>query len=90
MTQQIRRIDPLSAAKMLAVVNGLLGLIIIPIFLVMQSVLPSDPAMPGFGMGVALVIPLIYAGGGFLFGLIGTTLYNLVAGWVGGIEVELG
>ena len=40
------------------------------------------------GMGM-LFIPFIYAIFGFIFVAIGCLIYNLVAHYVGGIEVEL-
>ena len=42
-----------------------------------------------FGVGFAVVAPLMYAVMGFVSGVIGALLYNLVAKWVGGIEVEV-
>ena len=43
----------------------------------------------GFGTMFAIAMPLMYACMGVVGGAIGAALYNLVAGWVGGIEVEL-
>lgn len=34
-------------------------------------------------------MPIIYAVFGFLFGIIGAAIYNLIARWLGGIEVEV-
>ncbi len=48
---------------------------------------PDNSAF-AFGFGFALVFPLIYGVGGFLFTALGCAIYNMVAGWVGGIEVE--
>lgn len=33
--------------------------------------------------------PLLYGLAGFVFAAIGCAIYNLVAGWTGGIEIEL-
>jgi hypothetical protein len=41
------------------------------------------------GIGFAIAAPLLYAAMGFIFGLIGACIYNLVAKFVGGIEVEV-
>ena len=94
MAQQLRRVDPLSAAKIAAILYGLMGLVFIPFVLVMRSFIPPEAASagfgPGFGLGFALVMPIVYACFGFIFTFIGAALYNLVAGWVGGLEVELG
>jgi hypothetical protein len=89
MAQQIRRIDPLSAAKVCAVLYGIMGLIFVPFILLIQTFAPNDPSMRGFGTGFAIMVPILYACIGFIFTLIAAALYNLIAGWVGGIEIEL-
>ena len=38
-----------------------------------------------FGAG-ALLVPVFYGVMGFVFGVIGAAIYNLVAKWTGGIE----
>ena len=43
----------------------------------------------GFGLLMLIIIPIMYAGMGFIFGVIGAFIYNVVAMWIGGIEVEL-
>ena len=45
----------------------------------------------GFGMGFGAVIffPLLYGVCGGVFAAIGAVIYNLVAGWVGGLEVDI-
>jgi hypothetical protein len=40
-----------------------------------------------FGMGI--LMPVIYGVMGFIGGVIGAAVYNLVARWIGGIEVEV-
>jgi len=49
------------------------------------------PAAVGVGMFIAgiVFVPIIYGVIGFIIGVIGALLYNLVAKWVGGIEIEL-
>ncbi len=42
-----------------------------------------------FGAGAIIFLPVLYGVIGFLFSLIGAALYNVVAGMVGGVEVEL-
>jgi hypothetical protein len=93
-TRRIKRIAPLQAGKILAIVYGAMGLIGIPFFLLaiaMTSNLP--PAQRGIfavvGTGFAIALPLLYAVMGFLLGVIGAAIYNLVVKWVGGLEVEV-
>ena len=42
----------------------------------------------GFGMLSIVIIPVVLAILGFLTGAAGAFIYNLIAGWVGGYEVE--
>ena len=86
MPQQIRRFDIGQTAKVVGVLYGLMGLVFVPIFFIAAMVAPKQS---GFGTGFALALPIIYGIAGFIFTAIGCALYNLVAGWVGGIEVEL-
>jgi hypothetical protein len=62
------------------------GLILAPFFL-----LGALAGREGFGGGIAFAVmfPVIYAVGGFLGGIIGAALYNLVAKWTGGLEFEV-
>jgi len=40
-----------------------------------------------FGFGI--FIPIVYGEMGFIFGILMAAICNLVAGWIGGIEVEV-
>lgn len=44
----------------------------------------------GFSGGFILLVPFLYALIGFLFSALGCAIYNLIAKWTGGIEVEVG
>ena len=92
--RRIKRISPLQLGKMLALLYGIIGLIAIPFFLFMATMsaqLPPDQRGPlmAMGAGAALFAPVLYAVVGFIFGIIGAVIYNVVAKWVGGIEVEV-
>ena len=100
MTRRIKRIAPLQAGKMLAVVYGCLGLIFLPFFALAGMLgafaqhAQSDQAAPaalvgGIMLGMGIFLPIIYGVMGFVFGVIGATLYNLVARWIGGLELEV-
>jgi len=96
MTHRLKSVGVLSVAKVSGIFYGAMGLLFVPIFLLIsmigaiagkqtgQSTLPM-----AFGIGFALVMPILYAGFGFLFGALGAFIYNLVAGWIGGFEMEL-
>jgi hypothetical protein len=76
----------------MAVLYLIMGLCFVPFFLLVSATVPpeSEQAL-GFPMGTSflLVMPFIYAVFGFVFTLIGAALYNLVAGFIGGIELDL-
>jgi hypothetical protein len=85
--QQIKRFSIGQTAKFLAVMYLLFGLLFVPFFLLAGMFSPEGTG--GFGAMFAIAMPLIYAVMGVIGGAIGAALYNLVAGWVGGIEVEI-
>ena len=87
MVQRIDRFSVGQSAKVVGVLYALMGLVFVPFFLLASL---FSPRQAGFGVGFALVVPILYGVAGFVFTAIGCALYNLVAGWVGGIEVELG
>jgi hypothetical protein len=100
MTRRIKRIAPLQAGKMLAVVYGCLGLIFLPFFALAGMLgafaqhAQSDQTAPaalvgGIMLGMGIFMPIIYGVMGFIFGVLGAALYNLVARWIGGFEVEV-
>ena len=41
------------------------------------------------GLGAVIALPLLYAVVGVIFGALGALIYNLLAGAIGGLEVEL-
>ncbi len=86
MAQRIRRFGVGQTAKMLGALYTLVGVVLIPIFLIVAMYAPDQA---GFGVGVAVALPLIYGAIGFVFTAIGCLIYNLVAGWIGGIEIEI-
>ena len=87
MTQSIRRFSIGQSAKFMGVLYLLFGLIFVPFFLMADMFAPEGAG--GIGTIFALAMPIIYGFFGVLGGAIGAALYNLVAGWVGGLEVEI-
>ena len=95
----IKRVSPMSFAKIEGAMGVLMGLLIGLFFAAGASLFTSiasrDTGSSGLGfMGAAfgvtaiIVMPIVYGVCGFIFGLIGAVLYNWVAGMVGGIEIE--
>ena len=89
MAQRITKFSIGQSAKFLGVLYLLFGLLFVPFFLLMGAFAPEGTGGGTFGTVFAVAMPLMYAAFGVVGGAIGATLYNLVAGWVGGIEVEL-
>jgi hypothetical protein len=93
-TRRIKSIAPLQLGKMMALTYGIMGLIFCPFFLIMSFLMPHVPnqqraGMMMFGTGFAIAMPFLYAFFGFVFGIIGAFIYNVIAKWIGGIEVEV-
>ena len=67
-----------------------IGAIISAVSMVGGALGGSDAGRMGMVFGVAAVIllPLLYGCMGFVGSLIGASLFNLAAGWVGGIELD--
>ena len=96
----IERIGPLSAAKIIAALYAALGLAFGVVFMLIAvaggfataafgadpSRIPSPALM--LGLGAIFVFPIGYATIGFVTTLIGTSLYNVAASLVGGVEIQ--
>jgi hypothetical protein len=95
---QLKRIGPLSLARLAAGLYGTLGLfvgiIVALAALVGASVVgaagESSPVLGLlFGVGAVVFLPLMYGVLGALVALVAAGLYNLLAGWLGGVELTL-
>ena len=91
---KIKKIGVLSLGKVLGILYALMGFLIGAIMtlfsLVSSTASSSILGIFGvlFGIGAIILLPIFYGIAGFIGGLIAALLYNLVASWVGGIEVE--
>jgi len=92
----IRRVGPLSCAKIAGTLYAVIGLVVGAFFslLAMFSGFASntDGAFPFsamMGVGSIIVFPIMYACLGFVGSLIMAALYNVLANAVGGVEVDL-
>lgn len=84
MKKQIIRVSPVQTAKVFAILYFLMSL---PMVAFMALTLSFAPApRPGPGLGFLIMFPILYLVFGFIFTAIGAWVYNLVAGWVGGVE----
>jgi hypothetical protein len=90
----IQSVGVFSVAKIMGLIYAAMGLIIMP-FLLLAAVFGSmasvknAPLSGMFGIVFAVMAPVLYGAMGFVCGAIGAGLYNLLAKWVGGIEVSV-
>jgi hypothetical protein len=83
---RIRRFGIQSTALTVGVIYFLLAWILVPLFYLASRNSPPEQALPG----IAFVLgPFLYAIIGYIGTAIGCWLYNLVAGWSGGISVTM-
>jgi hypothetical protein len=97
----LKRVGPGSAFKIGLVTYAILGLIIglfAALFSMVAGTVGSlgSPGAPGarafalgFGMASIIIFPLLYGIIGGIIAVLGAVIYNLVAGWVGGLEVDI-
>jgi hypothetical protein len=92
----VKRIGPGSAFKIGLALYGLMGLIIGVIFALVSmlggALAPASQAgvfRMFFGAGAIIAFPIFYGIIGGIGGALSALLYNLVAGWVGGLEVDI-
>ncbi len=87
MRRRIRRFGIFQTAKVVAVLYGLLGLLLSPIFLLVSMIAPETEGA-SYGWIVAIGMPIVYAVIGFITTAIGCAIYNVLGGLTGGIELE--
>jgi hypothetical protein len=97
----IRQLGVLSMAKLQGALYALLGLIVGAMFALFSlfgatfgNAFAGGHGNPligfAFGLGAIIFFPIFYGLLGFVGGLVIAALYNLVAGIMGGLEIELG
>jgi len=92
----ITRVGPVSCAKLSGVLYAAIGLLIGGIFSLaaMAGAFASDTAGAAgigaiIGVGAVVAFPILYGLMGFVATLIAAWLYNVAAGIVGGVEVDI-
>lgn len=93
MKKEITKVGILSLIKLYGAIYGALGFIIGLLFALFAGAgaMASEDMLPFAGGGIAMVIigPIVYGILGVIAGALGGALYNLFAGWVGGVQIEL-
>jgi hypothetical protein len=92
----IKRVGPVSCAKVVAALYMIVGVAIgglISLGSMAGGMASEAPWMAGLGAAIGIaaivVLPLVYGALGFVATLIGAWLYNIAAGIVGGIEIDV-
>jgi len=91
--QILKSVGVMSVAKIMGLVYGCMGLLFAPFFLLFALIgsLAGEQKTPFAGIiGIvfAILMPVFYGAIGFITGAIGALLYNVMAKWVGGFELE--
>lgn len=92
--QEVKKLGVLSVALMVGALYAVLGFIFGIIFAIVGAAafgLIEGAGGYGFLFGALAIVffPIIYGILGFILGAICAFLYNVLAGWLGGIKVEL-
>jgi len=89
MATQIVTVNPLQAAKVIATMYFLLGLLLSPFVFAAILMDPDTVVSAGTTLLVTLVLPFIYALVSFIFIPIICWVYNKVSERIGGLEITI-
>ena len=91
---KIKRIGVLSCGKLFGALYALMGLVF-GVLMALVSFAGAAFNSSGlgvfgifFGVGAIIMFPVFYGVLGFIFASLTALAYNVVASWIGGIEVE--
>jgi hypothetical protein len=92
----IKRVDPLSTAKVFGTLYAVIGLIIgaiVSMVALAGGVAANSSGGAGMGVmvgaGAIIAVPIFYGCIGFVGTLVFAALYNVVANTIGGIEMDV-
>ena len=94
----VKRIVPLSLAKIAGTLYAIMGLVfgcIVSLIALAGGFASASETSRAAGLGAMvgvgaiIILPIFYGGLGFIASLIGGWLYNVLAGLVGGIELDV-
>jgi hypothetical protein len=95
MTSRLKHINPLQFGIVCGALYFLLGILFALFFAAIIGMIASmpmaqlNPNAATMSPASAIFLPFLYAICGFLGGMLTAWLYNVVAGWTGGVEVRL-
>jgi len=82
---KIKKVNVLKLGFIFATIYGILSAIIFLFVGIFGIAIEGNPV----GLLLMILMPFLYAFCGFIGGLIMGGMYNLVAKWIGGVEVEV-
>ena len=88
---ELKKIGVLSLAKVQAIIMALFGLVVgffIGVIGVTFGAMAGARGFGALGFLAVIILPIVYGVMGFVLGAVTAFVYNLIAGWVGGIEME--
>ena len=83
---RVKRFAIHQTSKTMAALYALMGVVIVPIFWLVNSIAPPDERLPGW---FAVAGPIIYGVCGYIFVAIACAIYNFMAQFTGGIDFEV-
>jgi hypothetical protein len=95
MKLELKRIEPLRAANVTALVQGLLmcafALLFFPFFMLMAMFMPEGEGAFGIAFGLVMLIlyPVMGLVMGWITGLLGAAIYNVIIKLSGGLLLHL-
>ena len=90
---RLKSVGVLSVAKLAALMYGGIALLFVPVLVIIAAVMSAMPHQQGQPPAImfavfAVLAPFFYAAMGFIIGALGAFIYNLAAGWLGGVEMQ--
>ena len=96
--QKLKKVTPISVAKLYAVISAIFGLLdglaiallgtAVREFAQGYEMFGEVSFLSQFGVLAVIIVPIVYAIIGFIVAFIGAWIYNLIARFIGPIEVE--
>ena len=93
--KEIKKIDVMVAAKLNGLLSAVFGFIFGAILSLFSFIGTNVHNMKGgmfgiaYGAGAIIILPIFYAVFGYLAGLIGAAVYNVIAKKIGGFKIDL-
>lgn len=84
----LKHIGPASVFKVALCLYFLVGVIMAAVFYYVALLTGPNPFLVAHGAAL-IAVPFLYAVVGAIAAVIAAFCYNLVAGWVGGLKIEL-